>query len=296
MRIRPSILLNLLVGLACLPSHVHASDIPERDSLPVVTETAGSIRFDLYQGYFIVVHGSIGRLKNLNFFLDTGTTPSVVDARIAKSIDLPTEKSISIAVLGGRTEGHEAHLSSIELGPLKRSNLHVITTDLSFFQKFFPVRIDAIVGMDVLGQGPFVIDYSAREIRFGAAPHLPVSVPLRLDQGMAVFEVEIDHTPVHLVFDTGAGSIILFNRVTPQSPEVKDAALLAPKRIGDFESKQVRLHTLRLGPEEFRRKSALMTGNPKPSQLDYDGLLSPASLGISQVSVDLKGGRMTFTR
>ena len=125
---------------------------------------------------------------------------------------------------------------------------------------------------------------------------MPVSVPLRLDQGMAVFEVEIDHTPVHLVFDTGAGSIILFNRVTPQSPEVKDAALLAPKRIGDFESKQVRLHTLRLGPEEFRRKSALMTGNPKPSQLDYDGLLSPASLGISQVSVDLKGGRMTFTR
>ena len=281
---------------AFLPSHARASDIPERDSLPVINETAGSIRFDLYQGYFIVVHGSIGGLKNLNFFLDTGTTPSVVDARIAKNIGLPTEKSIRIAVLGGRAEGQEAHLSSIELGPLKQSNLHVITTDLSFFQKFFPVRIDAIVGMDVLGQGPFVIDYSARVIRFGPAPLLPVSVPLRLDQGMAVFEVEIDHAPVHLVFDTGAGSIILFNPVTPRDPEVKDAALLAPKRIGDFESKQVRLHTLRLGPEEFRQKSALMTGSPKPSQLDYDGLMSPAALGISQVSVDLKGGRMTFSR
>src|ERR1700733_11613286 len=239
MRIRPSIVLNVLVGLAILANQTHASDIPERDSLPVVNETAGTIRFDLYQGYFMVVHGSAGPLKYLNFFLDTGTTPSVLDSRIARKLDLQRDDSTNIAVLGGRTQGAVANLSSLEIGPLKRSNLQVVTTDLSFFQKFFPVRIDAIVGMDVLGQGPFVIDYSARVIRFGLAPALPVSVPLRLDQGMAVFDVEIDHTPVHLVFDTGAGSIILFTKVTGQSPRVKDPSTLAPQRIGDFQSKQV---------------------------------------------------------
>ena len=296
MRSRPSILLNILVGLALLANHASASDIPERESVPAMSDITGTVRFDLYQGYFMVVHGSIGPLKNLNFFLDTGTTPAVLDSRIARKLDLPREKSTSIAVLGGRTQGEGAHLSLIELGPLKRSNLQVVTTDLSFFQKLFPVRIDAIVGMDVLGQSPFVIDYSARVIRFGPAPALPVSVPFRLFEGMAVFDIEIDHTPVHLLFDTGAGSIILFSRVTPQSQGVKDSAIVTPRGIGDFESKQVWLRTLRLGPEEFRQKLALMTPNPKPSQLDYDGLMSPAALGISRVSVDLKGGVLAFSR
>ncbi|MGO9938016.1 MAG: aspartyl protease family protein [Terracidiphilus sp.] len=296
MRNCPSILLNVLVAVGFLGNQAHASDIPERDSLPPVSETAGTIRFDLYQGYFMVVHGSIGPLKNLNFFLDTGTTPSVLDSRIARKIDLSTEKSTSIAVLGGRTQGEEATLSLIELGPLKRSNLQVVTTDLSFFQKFVPVRIDAIVGMDVLGQRPFVIDYSARVIRFGPGPALPFSVPFRLYEGMAVFDVEIDHTPAHLLFDTGAGSIILFTRGTAQRSGVKDPNILSPQRIGDFDSKQVRLRTLRLGPEEFRQKLALTTRNPKPSQLDYDGLIGPAALGISRVSVDLQGGVLAFSR
>ncbi len=296
MRSSPYLILSVLASLLLLVERTAASNIPERETAATMNEIAGTVRFDLYQGYFIVAHGSIGPLKNLNFFLDTGTTPSVLDSRLAKKLDLSGEKPSSIAVLGGRTPGEEAHLSSIELGPLKRSNLQIVTTDLSFFKKFFPVRIDAIVGMDVLGQRPFVIDYSAHVIRVGPVPSLPVSVPFRLYEGMPVFDVEIDHTSMHLLFDTGAGSIILFSRIAPQSPGMKDPDLLAPQRIGDFESKQVWLRNLRLGSEEFSRKRALMTRNPKPSQLDYDGLMSPAALGISRVAVDLNGGVLAFSR
>jgi predicted aspartyl protease len=295
MRNRPFVWLNVLVALALLAVRASASDILERESVPAMSGITGTVPFDLYQGYFMVVHGSIGPFKNLNFFLDTGTAPSVLDSRVARKLDL-REKSTSIAVLGGRTQGGEANLSSIELGPVKRSNLRIVTTDLSFFQKLFPVRIDAIIGMDVLGESPFVIDYSARVIRFGPVPPLPFSVPFRLYEGMAVFDVEIDHAPVRLLFDTGASSIILFNRVTSQSRGAKDPAIVAPQRIGNFESKQVWLRTLRLGPEEFRQKQALMTGNPISSQLDYDGLMSPAALGISRVSVDLKEGVLAFSR
>ena len=293
---RPSILLSVLVGLALLANHASASDIPERETVPAMSDITGTVRFDLYQGYFMVVHGSIGPLKNLNLFLDTGTTPTVLDSRLARKLDLQGEKPNSIAVLGGRTQGEEAHLSSIELGPLKRSNLPVVTTDLSFFQKLFPVRIDAIVGMDVLGQSPFVIDYSAREIRFGPLSALPVSVPFRLYEGMPVFAVEIDHTPAHLLFDTGAGSIILFNKATPRSTGAKDDPAEASRKTATSEGKKVWLRTVRLGAEEFGQKPALLTRNPKPSQLDVDGLMSPAALGISRVAVDLKTGVLAFSR
>ena len=286
-------LLPALAGLALVANQMHANDIPPQVVTPTAGQLTGTIPFDLYQGYFMVAHGSVGPLKNLNFFLDTGTSPTILDSRVAKRLDLNTEQPTIIAVLGGRAQGNEVDVPSLELGPLKRSDLEAVATDLSSFERFVPVRIDAIVGLEVLGQRPFVIDYPARVIRLGPAPPFPVSVPLRLDHGMAIFDVDIDHTQAHLLLDTGAESIILFTK----SPTREKAANNSKSQgIGNFENKQVWLRRLRLGTEEFRQRRALMTRNPKPSQLNYDGLMSPAALGISRVSIDLKGGVLAFTR
>lgn len=295
MRSLPNCLISLFVALA-VTGQAHAFGIHNPDLTPATAEPAATVRFDLYQGYCIVVHGSAGPLKNLNFFLDTGTINSTFDSRIAKKLNLHDQEPASIIVVGGTVPGEVATLSSLELGPLQLSNLDVITTDLSFFQRALPIHIDAIIGLDVLGQSPFVIDYSAHVIRFGTGPDLPVSVPLRMDQGLAVFDAEIDHNPVHLLFDTGASSLVVFSRAKPKSSSVKADAALGAEAIGRFESKQVFLNSLRMGPEEFRKEPALLTSNTKPSQMDFDGLMSPVALGISRVSVDLNRGVMTFSR
>jgi predicted aspartyl protease len=287
------LLTDVLVGLVLLAHLAFASDIPVRESAPGLGEPAESVRFQLYQGYLIVVHGSIGAVK-LNIFLDTGATPALLDSRVARKLNLRGEESVSIVRLDRRTRAQETNLPSLEIGPLKRSNLRVVTADLSFYEKVLPVRIDAVVGLDVMGQRPFVIDYPARVIRFVPAPALQVSLPLRLDQGLPVFDAEIDHTPVHLVFDTGAGSIVLFNKATPRSTGTKDTE--ESRKTAASEEKKVWLRTLRLGAEEFGQKPALLTRNPKPSQLDVDGLMSPAALGISRVAVDLKAGVLAFSR
>lgn len=284
----------LLSVLAILGVAARAADRPQ--SVPAASETAATVPFDLYQGYFMVVHGSAGPMKNLNFFLDTGTTLPVLDSRIAKKLKLHGEETTSLVIVGGRVQGEEATLPSLEFGPVQQSDLEVVAADLSFFEKFLPVRIDGIVGLDVLGQRPFVIDYSRRVIRFGAGPALPFSVPLRLDAGLAVFDAEIDQTPVHLLFDTGTSSLVLFARATPESSSVKVGSVPQPEGTGSFESKEVRLRSVKLGAEEFRKKPALVTRNPKPSQIDFDGLMSPVALGISQVSVDLAGGVLAFSR
>ena len=44
--------------------------------------------------------------------------------------------------LDRRTRSEETNLPSLEIGPLKRSNLRVVTADLSFYEKVLPVRID----------------------------------------------------------------------------------------------------------------------------------------------------------
>jgi predicted aspartyl protease len=292
----PRAFLILVIAALAPARQSSARGFHRQQSLGATGIPTEMIRFDLYQGYFTVVHGSIGPLKNLNFFVDTGTSPMVLDSRIAKKLNLRGEAPVSIAIVGGRVRGEEATLPALSIGPVQQSNLPIVISDLSFFRKTVPVRIDAIIGLDVLGRKPFLIDYSARAIRFEPAPVLPVSIPLRLNNGLAVFDAEIDHRPVHLLFDTGAATLILFDKSAPQKSASRAEALLKPNQIGDFESKPVWLHLLRLGTVQFRKEPALLTLNPKPSQLDYDGLISPVALGLSRVAVNVEGGMLAFGR
>jgi len=268
-------------------------------SLPTSTirdTTVATVPFDLYYGYLIVVHGSAGPLRNLSFLLDTGTSVPVLDSRIAQKLHLAGEAPESIVILGGRAQGVDATLPSLTFGPVQRSNLPIVTTDLSFFRRLLPVGIDAIVGLDTLRETAFVIDYPAEVIRFGPLPSLPVSVPLRLVGGLATFDAEINHAPVHLAFDTGIPSLVLFDPARSSIAGSKVDTVKKANDIGSFPSKPTRLGSVRLGDREFRQKSAVVVANPKLSQIDFDGLVSPPALGISRIAVDLKAGVLAFGR
>lgn len=255
-----------------------------------------TLSFNLYRGYLIVAHGSAGSLKNLNFLLDTGTSTSILDSRVARKLHLPAKEPASVVTLEGRAQGAYATLPSLDLGPVRISDLSVITVDISFFSKLIPVSIDGIIGLDVVGRQPFVIDYSALILRFGDSPALAVSVPLRVERGLAMLEAEIDHSPVHLAFDTGAASLVIFDAPPSPSPGSKVDSTHLAEEMGHSNRNSTRLTTVTLGDQEFRRKPALLVSNPKQSQLDFDGLMSPPALGVSRVSIDLKGGVLAFSR
>ena len=292
---RPFFTMALLGGLAfTFPSHASGANHP--DSVLPVRDTVGTVPFDLLQGYCIVVRGSAGTLKDLNFLLDTGAMHSTFNSQIASRLELRDEASAGLVLLGGRVQAESATLPSFQFGPVRLSGLHIFTADLTRFHKVLPVRIDAIIGMDVLGLRPFVIDYAARVIRFGTSPTLPNSLPFRLDQGLVVFDAEIDSRPVHLLLDTGASIVVLFKTDAQPDSGANNPVGRTPVSLGAVETNRVRLRALKVGPAEFRQESAMMVPNPKPSQIDFDGVISPAALGISQLSVNLAEGVLEFSR
>jgi predicted aspartyl protease len=251
--------------------------------------TEGALRFDLYRGYLVVVHGSAGPLKGLNFLLDTGTNPSMLDKRIAAKLHLERTPA-NVRVVGGNVQAERAVAPELVLGPVERSGVPVFVADLSFFQDALPVPIDGVIGLDTLGDTAFLIDYVAREIHFGALPVMPYSLPLHATGGLAVVSAEVNSIPRRLLVDTGASSLTLF---APNDAAAR--AVKVSERIGQFTHKDVTLHSVKLGSTDFGPEQASVVVGEWQGYA-FDGLVSPAMLGMRRVSFDLGRGVLGFSR
>ena len=260
------------------------------------TVVKATVKFELYRDYLIVAPGTAGKWKDLHLLIDTGATPTVLDRQLAQKLGL-VEEPASITFVNGKMAAGRATLPSLEFGPMRRDNLPVMVEDLSFFQKALPVRIDAVIGLDVLGSA-FEIDYLSRQIYFGPLPPMANSLPLRIEAGLPVVDAQLNHVSLHLLIDTGASSLILFEptALRPASPTKISDVQDPPKAIGEFGNKQVWLRTLRLGETEFGREPAFVIRAPGDRARDFDGMMSPAALGITKVAIDLERGVMAFSR
>lgn len=283
--------LNVVMGLVLLcQQSVWGS---QQNELPQTKEA--TVRFNLYKDYLIVVHGSVGPLKGLNFLLDTGTSPTILDERVASKLQLEEEPA-SISSLEGSLRGEMATVPSLEFGPMRRENFPVLVRDLSFFGRSLPVRIDAVIGLDVLGKNSFLVDYRARQIEFGPHSPMPISIPFRDITGLAVIEVELNHSPVRLLVDTGASALILFEaRLSVSVPSLSTGAVRrVTNMVGQIESRPVQLNSLKLGDEELRQETAYVVSSRNGVQQAFDGLISPSALGFTRVAVDFEQGVMGF--
>jgi predicted aspartyl protease len=256
-----------------------------------------AVGFDLYGGYLIVVRGSAGPQKDLNFLLDTGVSNTLLDRRLAQKLHLDERPGV-LAGINGRVTAGRAIAPNLQIGPMSRDNLPVVIEDLSFFEKALPVRIDAVIGLDVLGKGAFEINYSSHQINFGPLPSLKNSLRLRMSGALPLVDAELNETSVHLLLDTGASSLILFEPKTPTSATaIKISAVQqSANSMGQFEGKPVWLRSLRLGQAEFRGEPAFLLPTPAGVAGDVNGLVSPALLGITKVDIDLDRGVVAFSR
>jgi predicted aspartyl protease len=260
-----------------------------------------SVSFHLYHDYLIVAQGSAGPLKGLNFLVDTGASPTILDRRLAQKLGLD-ELPASIIFVNGSVPAGQAIVPNLEFGPTRRHNLPILVEDLSFFERALPVHIDAVIGLDVLGQSAFEIDYTSWQIHFGSFRPLANSLPLRIEAGLPIIDAELNHLAVRLLMDTGASSLLLFEPRTsgPVLPQKISAVAGSSSSIGEFQGKQVWLRSLRLGGKEFGREPAFMVRSPgnqdRNFDRNFDGLISPAGLGMTKVAIDVGRGVLAFNR
>jgi hypothetical protein len=256
-------------------------------ALPRSTETIAEVPFELYQHHLIVIKGSIGRLDGLRLLIDTGSIPSMVDGRIARKLNLQAEPSTLVA-FGQRVAIQSAVLDGFRMGSMMSGPVPAGVSDLSYLEG---VRIDAIVGLDVLARTSFSIDYRTRVLRFAPTGREDWVAPLELAWPFLTVRMTIAGQPVRLLVDTGSTDLVVFKTRLP-------AALSGARWRGEktvrYASGVARLQRLDLrqvglgGHVWDKLEGWTLDRVPQGYPTSIDGVLGVLSLGCTRVRFDFE--------
>ena len=250
--------------------------------------------FELYQHHLIVTRGSIGPLNGLRLLIDTGAIPSVVDDRIARKLHLRAEPSVLVA-FGRQVRVRSAVVDGIRVGSLQTGSIPVRVGDLSYLAG---IRVDAVVGLDVLARTTFGIDHAARVLTFADRGEALIA-PMEIAWPFITVRLMIAGEQVRLLIDTGSRDLVLFKARMPAA--LSDLPWKGDK-TGQYASGPARLVRLELrrvglGAQTWDKLEAWsldrsLDGYPP----EVDGVLGVLALGCKRVRFDFERGELGCSR
>jgi hypothetical protein len=240
----------------------------------------GEIPFKLAQGFGIVVQGGIGPLTNLNFLVDTGAVPSVLNEKVASRIGI-TGVSGSFALLHKNLQAQYVTVDEVHFGSIRAVGLSMVVVDLGCFERLLGTRIDAIIGLDILAGQNFGIDYKRRRLTpglSGSAQHvMPVEILTFSGAPYWVLPINLGGHIFRVLLDTGANDLALFAGHTPKP------VLDLP---GEVTTRPLRPLLLTMGDMPLKKQLAVVLDEPPGALQQIDGLLGPTALGIIRIEFD----------
>jgi hypothetical protein len=268
-----------LAATFCLVGLIVLAGAPEQSGLP----------FTLHRGFLILFEGEIGEMRGLTFILDTGTSRTVLDRRVARALGLRGTPS-QLLSFNGSIEAQQIEAPSIRLGPISAVSPRILAADLSRSFDAQGVRADGILGADVLRGTCFSIDYTARRLVFGPGGRWDASLPFDRRSPYPVVEVMVDSTPFRLIVDTASEGLVLFERAVPSSWAGR---LMEPRRgsdaAGQLPLRAMRTNWIWLGLTSWRDQQVYVIREAGPDPSHYDGVLGPLALDIAELQFDFEG-------
>lgn len=280
---------------ACSQLMKSTVDQPIQETAPY-SGAQGKLRFHLFEGYLVIVKGSINGALEVNLLVDTGAYPSVVDRSIAKRLGLATQPTrVNLSNKSIQTE--IAVLPSLAVGPVRAISLPVLTQDLTFFRRAIGQNVDGIVGLDVLRKSNFSINYETREMEFGAINKLPSYVAFETDTPVVTVCIESGSQRFRIVIDTGGPDLMLFRTHIKGeadfqaigSEEVEDPS-------GAFRRRRVLIPDVHLGQMAFGSQLAFVVDDHKDDGDNFDGVLGVRGTHLRKIGFDFDDRRFYWYR
>jgi predicted aspartyl protease len=250
------------------------------DNADVMRQTR--IPVSIHNGFLVVAVGQIGGQKQ-NFILDTGTAPSILNARLAKKFRLPVTAAVLIAA-GKKIETGQTLIRELDLGPIHIAALQMNVVDLSPWEKSLGIEIAGLLGMDVLARASFRLDYDKSELQFGSVTNEGIPVGYNNSTGLALADAVLQGKPVRLIVDTGSDLVVVYGDHWQSGAP---AAQLNPAKQGNSVAEQLPARPIlqpemQLGGQQFRGARTYYL--PTSTATGYDGFFGVRALHLRAIS------------
>jgi predicted aspartyl protease len=241
------------------------------------------LSFDLVSNFEMVVRGQIGELDGLRFILDTGSSHSVIDPRVADRMRLHRRPG-KVFNFDRNLAIEWADVPDVGLGPIRVKGISMMVARLADITEFAD-NADGIIGLDVLSRAKKIgIDYERRRISFefdegcGSKPSAVKAL---------VTTVAIQGVPMRLLVDTGLRYVLLYkDRLSSAVPHLRTEGEPRDAVIGRLQAKRVNLPGVQVFSPDAVTPVFLIEGPGKTGLLGIDGYLGPASLHAKRVELD----------
>jgi hypothetical protein len=177
-----------------------------------------------------------------------------------------------------------AVLPELNVGPVHAVSLRVQIQDLSALERNLGIPLAGIVGMDVLGQSDFRLDYEKKLLVFGDAAEEGIPVSYDAKAGIAVVSVEIDGNPRRMLVDTGTDQVALLGVGLKHGGMEVHSATQGESNLNDTPAPMEAFYApdVVLGEQHFSvKKGYLISGS---SEANFDGLLGVRALGFRAIA------------
>ena len=265
----------------------HIPNTPEDDSHAM---QQCRVPVSVRNGFLVLAAGQIGGVE-AKFVVDTGTAPSILNARLARRMGLEVSGGTLVAAGRAVKSGH-AVVPELNLGPIHVTNLPMNVMDLSQLENSLGTEIAALVGMDVLSRASFRLDYEKKELEFGDIADEGIEVEYDGASRLALAEVSLQGRSVRLIVDTGSDLVVVYGK----SWEAFEAAkLVSETQEGTSVAEQVPAREIarpemQLGGKQFRGMRTYYV--PSGAAVGYDGFFGVRALKLRGISFSRAKQRM----
>ena len=242
-----------------------------------------SVPVHILGGFLAVAEGQIGgALSHQNFILDTGTSPSVLNVRVARQLGLVLSPA-KVTAIGRDTEVAFATVPDLQLGALQARSTAFLVTDLADVERAWKIPIAGILGLDILGKTSFRLDYERQILEFGDVSREGIPIGLSTSLDLPIAEIRINGKALHLLVDTGSDRLVFFGGRSTGILDSPGALVRGNSVAGGVPVHQGPALEFEWHGRRFQQEPVIVAGREEPL---FDGLLSVRSMGFRSIAVD----------
>jgi predicted aspartyl protease len=249
--------------------------------------SSGEIPFRLVQGFAIVVRGRVGPVKDLSFLLDTGAVPSVMSTRLAARVGAEGVKG-SFRLLSEEIQARYVAVNDVCVETICSARLPMAVVDLDRFERLLGVRIDGIIGLDLLAGEDLSLDYRAKKIVRGLSGQAQHAVSAEISSAAGapywLLPIQVGGRTFRVLLDTGSNELGLFSR---------------PDREADADlrnaTSELMTQQLLMGDGRFEHQIEIVLKRPRGALQEIDGVLGPKALGVGRIELDWEHRRLLWS-